>query len=259
LEDIETIENSNECKLITSFKTQHYTQPSFGGRALGIMFTLMSDDDDIEILSLEFGTFQETSLPFNVQVYYKQGGFIGFHNIKSAWNQVASTQSRLSPDKQTAIVPFADFKSIPVKANTEYSLYITVLEPSYESSPLKVKLGPTGIQNVVNSIAPLRTSAGILLTDGHFPPTMGSRRAEFEGVLHYSIVKDCTAMLTSTTFSLDFAVNVDPTDFIITKVNQNVEDSMQELIMSSDLSRYKKSHLLSLGQVSSAFATQRGT
>jgi hypothetical protein len=169
---------------------------------------------------------------------------------------LAFTQAQLSPDSKTVIVPAHKFEPFSIKANTEYALYVNMLS----AGVLKIKESSRSIGNELNSDGIVRTNVGALLTEGPFPATLGSAKAaEFEGVLHYSKVTTCNDLLETTNVEVEFAVNSDPTNQVLSGLSQTVEDVVEDF-MDSDpaLFQYKSIDKLAIQQVASNFVGRSG-
>lgn len=245
--------DSFRCLLTTSLGSKRYVSNS-GAR--GIMF-LVESTSDAELLSLEFAVGIDAPASIDVQVYYREGSFSGFNGKPQDWIQVADTQAQVSPDARTAIVPAGDFRVIEMKANTEYALYLSL----QAWDVLKVHSSLADIGEIYDTDGILQRKVGVLLNEGPFPPTLGDgEAAEFEGVLHYKSPRTCTDIVATTDVKMEFAINDDPTESIMSGLSQAVNEAMAAiLVLDPILGSYKTSELLGVREVSTGFTGRSGT
>jgi hypothetical protein len=245
--------DSFRCLVTTSLKTERYIS-NIGAK--GIMFNIESVDDT-ELLSLEFAVGRDAPASIEVQVYYREGSFSGVNGRPEEWTQVADTLAQVSPDSKTAIVPAEDFGVIEMKANTEYALYVSL----QTTDVLKLYSSVDGIGYVYDTDGIMQRKVGVLFNEGPFPQTLGDgQAAEFEGVLHYKSPQICTDILTTTDVEVEFAVNDDPTERLMSELSQSVMDAMGAIIVLDPvLGQYKKTQLLKVREVTPGFNGRSGT
>ena len=86
--------DNDQCSLTTSLRTNYRGWNT----ASGIMFTIQPSNDAIELLTLEFPSFEtygSSSAARKVKVYYRTGSFSGVMNNPSEWTLLADTSARI--------------------------------------------------------------------------------------------------------------------------------------------------------------------
>ena len=292
-EEVELI-GTSDCRLTTSLETSttyHHGGGDDETMAAGIMFTIQSKEFDVEILTLEFDTttFLEvvdgdgsttsdyeypsssTSSEIPVEVYYKTGDFVtddgAINDDATKWIQVSQTSAIISPDLQSAIIPVQDFTPVTVFANSLISIYITteVLQTTSDDNP-KIKF-KSSTQSLIGSTSREDTTMVVNYgaafhdedydnDDGSFPNSPSSQVvvAEFLGTIHYRTLQECSNVVTTTQVILELAIDGDPTEMILTAINNAVEDSIQALlILNSNLATYTKFFFLNMVHVNTGF------
>jgi hypothetical protein len=245
--------DSFRCLVTTSLKTERYIS-NIGAK--GIMFNIQAVDD-AELLSLEFAVERTAPASMLVQVFYREGSFSGVNGRPQEWTQVADTLALLSPDSKTAIVPAVDFTVIAMKANTEYALYVSL----QTADVLKAYTSVGSIGDVYDTDGIMQRKVGVRFNEGPFPQTLGDGQAvEFEGALHYKSPQLCTDILITTDVEVEFAVDDDPTETLLSALSQSVMDAMGAiLVLDPVLGQYKKTQLLKVREVTPGFAGRSGT
>jgi len=251
------------CSLTTSLRTGYKGWSS----ASGIMFTVQPSIFDVELLTLEFPTFEnfgsDSSDPTaarKVKVYYRLGDFSNFLNDPSAWTLLADTSAQLTPPVPApgsadvegldmgAIVPADEFESVTLKAGQKYAIYIQGAET--EANPketlLKVKPADGLVGDIYTKNDSLEVSTGVRLKGSPFPSKF-SEAADFNGILHYRVEKSCKdgTMFTITEIPLEFAVNKDPNSDVMGKVRKAVDETVAGWFSQNEkLIQYSKDYKL---------------
>ena len=241
-----------DCRLTTKLETTY--RGSQG--AHGSMFSILATNETVEILTFEFD-YAESADDFQVQVYYRRGGFLNVTNQTSEWTQMADTTALPAPDNIGAIIPANNVQPVTVEAGELYSFYLAF------KTDQTLRVGPSPLQQPVG--APwknddrLQVQVGIALESGPFPNEAGAPTATFRGIVHYKTVKKCVDARTTTDVTLDFAVAADPTEQVIDDMNQAIEGAVTALlILNPNLIRYKKFHDLEVVGATSGFQGRSG-
>jgi len=254
----------SQCGLITSLRTGY----KGWNTASGIMFTIQPLKEAIDLLTLEFPTFENygasssnPSAARKVQVYYRMGSFSGVMNNPSAWTLLADTSARLVsplPPPGTsnpagldvgAIVPASEFKSVSLQAGQEYSIYVSgeVSSPNPRETLLKVKPADALVGELATENDSLQISTGVRLKGSSPFPSTFDEPADFNGVLHYRATKSCSdsTMFTTTDIVLEFAVNKDPDTNVVASLRSAVQETIDEWLSTNEtLIQYSKEAML---------------
>mmetsp|Transcript_14723 Transcript_14723/g.16858 ORF Transcript_14723/g.16858 Transcript_14723/m.16858 type:complete len:761 (+) Transcript_14723:138-2420(+) len=155
--------------------------------AFGTMFTLVTKEEPIEILTLEFFA-NPTAKALNVEIYTKLGDYKGFENNSTAWEKISETAIAPPPsERHSLLIPMSEFKSFTMYPNEMRAIFITL-----QTSDFRYKYG-YGLKQgqTYHSDGYLSVNVGI----GHANYGFGKRvfpARLFSGILHYSHNADCT-------------------------------------------------------------------
>lgn len=263
--------SSTTCSLTTSLRAGY----KGWNTASGFIFTIKPSTEAIELLTLEFPTFEDyfsdsnTLAARKVQVYYRLGSFSGVMNDPSAWTLIADTNARLvsplpSLDSSNptgldmgAIVPANEFKSVTLEAGQIYSIYISgeASSPNPTKTMLKLKPADGLVGEVSTENKLLQVQTGVRLKGSPFPSVF-DEPAEFNGVLHYRATKSCndSSMFTTTDVVLEFAVNKEPTSKVMGSVRSAVDETLSEWLSTNEvLVRYSEEDMLKMEAIATHF------
>jgi hypothetical protein len=236
------------CRLTTKLQTTY--RGSQG--AFGSMFSILANET-LEILTFEFD-YSRGASDFDVQVYYRKGGFLEVANNADEWTQIADTAALTAPDDIGAIIPTNDVDPVTVDAGELYSFYLAF------KTDKTLSLGPSRLQPG----APwqkddlLQVQVGVGLESGPFPGEAGVP-STFRGTVHYKTVTKCVDARTTTSVTLDFAVAADPTEEAIEQLNEAIGSAVTALlVLDPNYIRYKKFHDLEVVKVISGFQGRTG-
>ena len=237
-----------ECSLTTSINTNDGGGTSTA--ATGVMFT-MEVTEPIDLLTLEF-QLSETATNVdgvinNVQVYYRQGDFTDAINQPSLWTILADTNAHLVENAAGAIVPVNQFESATFSPGQVYSIYVI---STVAASQVDAAIGTISSEDESVSV---RT--GVSLEGNEAFPASYTQIANFNGVVHYRVNnKSCQQMTTTTEVGLEFAVDEEPLDTVISGLTSVVSAAVQEVIDTNPtMQRYKELHLLSVVDANTGF------
>jgi len=155
--------------------------------AFGTMFTIVTKDDPIDILALEFFA-NPTAKTLQVEIYTKLGDYKGFEDNSTVWEKIANIAIAAPPsDRHSLLIPMSDFKAFTMNPNELRAMFITL-----QTSDLRYKYG-SGLQQgqTFYSDGYLSVNVGI----GHANYGFGKRifpARLFSGAIHYSHHADCT-------------------------------------------------------------------
>ncbi len=243
--------SATECLYTTSLETSHEGSIF----ATGTMFTLVPNSP-IDILTLEFDAQIDTLMA--AKVYYKEGDFSGSTSDQSQWTMLADTAAQVAPGDTGAIIPTGDFTPATLTAGTKYSFYLH-LESG--NTILKVQSGGDtliGDDAFTDPLGIMTLQTGVSLNEGPFPTTFGEA-VQFSGRLHYRTSQDCNSVRTSTIVELEFAVNENPEEAVMSALSDSVKKSIDAIIiLDPDLIKYEKFHSLEIANVEAAFMGRSG-
>jgi hypothetical protein len=238
----------DNCRLTTKLETTY--RGSQG--AHGSMFSILANET-LEILTFEFD-YSASAEDFQVQVYYRKGGFLNVVNRTSEWTQIADAAAEPAPDNIGAIIPTNNVKPVTVDAGELYSFYLAFkTDQTLRVSPSQFQPGAPWQKNDL-----LQVLVGVGLESGPFPDQAGPP-STFRGIVHYNTVKKCVDARTTTDVTLDFAVAADPSEKVIDQLNQAIEKAVTALlVLNPNLIRYKKFHDLEVLGAKSGFQGRSG-
>jgi hypothetical protein len=177
---------------------------------LGILFSVKSRAQPLEILTLELDLRLEDDSDTSIEVYTYDGLFDQVFSDASKWKQVANTNVVRNPQGAGAgaLIPVADFDTITLGPNERVSFYITMKSPLIDFNvDVFMKPGKVAIEN-----DDLSVFVGSGLTEYKFPSEVDTLLdPQFAGVIHYKRTLETCDVRETTTVTYQFLV-MDPLD-----------------------------------------------
>ncbi|KAG7347307.1 hypothetical protein IV203_016012 [Nitzschia inconspicua] len=238
--------SETDCTLATSLATKN----EGSGQAAGVLFSLLTQQP-VDLLTLEFFLSDSVNLSSgtipNVQVYYREGAdHADAIGTSSEWQMLANTDAYIINDPTPrAIIPTNKFQPLSIESGRIYALYTIFPSPS-----IKVKLVDTSSMGLVSSkddIVEIQT--GVIMDDSKPFPDVYSNTADFHGIVHYSLSTQCLGNKITTTVTLKFAANDEPTASVSEGLTKAVEATVSKYMdQSPSLKHFKNFHGLEMQQ-----------
>jgi hypothetical protein len=205
---------------------------------LGILFSVKSRAQPLEILTLELDLRLEDDSDTSIEVYTYDGLFDLVFSDASKWKQVANTNVVRNPQGAGAgaLIPVADFDTITLEPNERVSFYVTMKSPLIDFNvDVFMKPGKLAIEN-----DDLSVFVGSGLTEYKFPNEVDTLLdPQFAGVIHYKRTLETCDVLEITTVTYQFLV-MDPLDanvldIIAARTNQKINDLLRDDTILRDM------------------------
>jgi hypothetical protein len=205
---------------------------------LGILFSVKSRAQPLEILTLELDLRLEDDSDTSIEVYTYDGIFDLVFSDASKWKQVANTKVVRNPRGAGAgaLIPVADFDTITLGPNERVSFYITMKSPLIDFNvDVFMKPGKLAMEN-----DDLSVFVGSGLTEYKFPSEVDTLLdPQFAGVIHYKRTLETCDIREITSVTYQFLVK-DPLDasvldIIATSTNQKINDFLRDSNYLSDM------------------------
>ncbi|KAG7367928.1 hypothetical protein IV203_030671 [Nitzschia inconspicua] len=238
--------SETDCTFATSLATKH----EGSDQAAGVIFSLVTQQT-VDLLTLEFFLSESVNLSSgtipNVQVYYREGvDYTDAISTSSEWQLLTNTDAYIiNEPTQKAIIPTNKFQPLSIESGRIYALYAIFPSPS-----IKVKLVDTSSMGLVSSKDDIvDIQSGVILDDSTPFPDLYSNTADFHGIVHYSLSTQCLGTKITTTVTLKFAANDEPTDSVSEGLTKVVEATVSKYMdQSPSLKHFKNFHGLEIQQ-----------
>jgi hypothetical protein len=220
--------NDDICGLDT-FNTKYNEIPEIPPY-LGILFSVKSRGQPLEILTLELDLRLEDDSDTSIEVYTFDGLFTTIFSDASRWKQVANTNVVRNPrgTGAGALIPVADFDTITMGPNERKSFYITMKSPLIDfNAHAFQRTGELATEN-----DDLSVYIGSGLTEYKFPSEVGTvLDPQFAGVIHYKRTLETCDIREITTVTYHFLlrdpVDVSVLDIIVARTDQKIDDLLR--------------------------------
>jgi hypothetical protein len=197
---------------------------------LGILFSVRSRAQPLEILTLELDLRLEDDSDTSIEVYTYDGLFDQVYSHESTWKQVANTNVVRNPQGAGAgaLIPVADFDTITLGPNERVSFYITMKSPLIDFNvDVWMKPGQLAIEN-----DDLSVFVGSGLTEYKFPSSLDTLLdPQFAGVIHYKRTLETCDIREITTVTYQFLVQIpldaSVLDIITTRTDEKINDLLR--------------------------------
>lgn len=197
---------------------------------LGILFSVRSRAQPLEILTLELDLRLEDDSDTSIEVYTYDGIFDIVFSDASKWKQVANTKVVRNPRGAGAgaLIPVTDFNTITLGSNERVSFYITMRSPLIDFNvDVFMKPGQLAIEN-----DDLSVFVGSGLTEYKFPSEVDTLLdPQFAGVIHYKRTLETCGIREITAVTYQFLVmdplNASVLDIIAARTDQKINDLLR--------------------------------
>lgn len=229
------------------------------GTAMGLMFTVETVSDFVEIQTLDFYADKtEQTNNVEVTVYTRSGFFIGFEEQASEWTQIASASVTLAPEGKPTIIPEAAFQPVNMEPNSRQSFYITLNTTTLHFSNVEdasVSVGSSFLSDDFISL-----STGVSLSDVFIANTRHQKHPRLlNGALYYSRRLSCMQARKQSTVEFNYLLKTPSDGVVLTPISDVVRKNVEALINPNTTSSlYGSKDMLTLDDVRSQAALVQG-